>query len=153
MNSKPKVLTDNSSSKLEAGWNGLETTEFILNADTIVNPTNNNLVGNTLIINLPQLKDVNYRKLGRFNRLISRFPLKANDGVWPVKYELVPYDEVEFQMKEDRKPYSNKILNRFLLEDPDFVIEDDDRFLLGSDVNVGDYLTQIGYIIIKTIKS
>jgi hypothetical protein len=40
-----------------------------------------------------------------------------------------------------------------MLMDPNFKVEESDRFLLGTDVECNEGLTLIGYMIIKTIKT
>lgn len=152
MSSKPKIVAENSCSKLEAKWNGLEPTYNELESNTVVNPLTDSYVGYTIIIDLPQLKNVNVKKLGKYNKLISRFPLQF-DGVFPVKYELIPYGNIDFRLTEDRKPYKNRILNKYMLMDPNFNVTEEDRYILGTEVATSGYINLIGYLVLKTIKS
>lgn len=145
-----KLLVRGSCSSIEADLNNYEETISILDATHYVNPPWQNLVGKTIIINLP-IK-VDYKRLGRYNRLISRFPINS-EGKRPIKYDLIPYPEVEFSINKNPQPYKPLILNKYLLSDPDIKITPEDRYLLGTDPTTGGELNLVGYMIVKTIKS
>lgn len=147
MNSK--LLVIDNCSKLEAELSGDIPIDNVALADSVVNPTWNNLVGKTIIINLPT--DIDLKRLCRYNRVISRFPLIAKDGT-DLKYELVPFEAVEFKFVDGERTYDKRILNKYLMRSSDETITSNDRFLLGTDIEVDGHLTSIGYIIVKTIK-
>jgi hypothetical protein len=133
---------------MEAAWNGLDTTEVAFLATHHVNPIWNNLIGKTILITLPVNLDL--ERLTRFNKVISRYPLESNGKT--LKYELVPYSEVEFKM-EEHGHYSKKILNKYLLTSDEHDIKEEGRFLLGAEPETNGYLNTIGYLLLKTIKS
>jgi len=145
-----KFLSNNSASRLEAEWEDGETTPMLTMADTIVNPIwQHGLVCKRILINLPGIK---LGSLARRNKVISRFPLESEDDT-ELKYELVPYEDVEFQNNPELKPYSRHILNKYMLMNENVKVNDGDRFLLGTDSIIGGELSLVGYLLIKTIKS
>jgi len=147
MNSK--VYSKDSCSRLEAAWNSLDTTEVAFLATHFVNPIWNNLTGKTILLALPT--KLNLKKLTRFNKVISRYPLET-DGDEKLNYELRPYPEVEFKLNVSSH-YSKKILNKYLLTSEDSDISDNDKFLLGTEPETNGYLNTIGYLLLKTIKN
>lgn len=140
------MLDTGSSSRIEAELEGHELSTNLLESVVFTNPTWNNIVGRTVIVDI--ITDNNYKRLGRYNKLISRIPLPGDK----IKYELIPYQEVEFKLNLNPKPYSKWILNKFMLLDEDYKVDSSDRFLLGTDPSVDGYLNLVGYLILKTIK-
>jgi hypothetical protein len=141
-----KILANNSSANIEAELSGYDTTNLFPIASHVVNPTQGT-VGKIVIINLPIDSDLEL--VCRRNKVISRFPLKLPEGV---KYDLVPYPEVDYKIDKNHQPYSNMILNKWMLLDPDYVVSLDDRYLLAIDPITEDYVNCIGYLLLNTIK-
>jgi hypothetical protein len=142
-----KVYSSGSDSKLEATLRNLEMEPLLYRSTHFVNPIWNNLSGKVVIVDLPY--DIDLKLLSRRNRLILRFKLLDED----VEYEYDPFPEVKFEMKEHTKPYSDRIINKYMLLDPDYEVSLDDRFLLGTDTIVNDSITLTGYMIIRTMKA
>lgn len=139
-----KVFNSGNDAKFEAEWNELNLSESIFDSDIIVNPDNkiNNYIGKTIVITLPKSKLD--RLLGA--KIISRIKLNGD-----LKYEYVPYEEPKVKQNIERKTYSRRILNPYLLKSKEEINDDD--FLLGTNLISGDDLTQVGFIILKTINS
>lgn len=140
-----KTLVKNSTARIEAELNNEEVTEVDYLAKKVINP-DKSVVGKSVIINLPM--DVDYTIITKRNKVISRFPLQG-DGL---KYELVPYPEVEFSNDLVYRPYSSMILNRWMMLDPDYIVTLTDRYLLGIDPVTNGEFNCIGYMLERTIK-
>jgi hypothetical protein len=134
---------------MEAAWNGLDTTEVAFQATHYVNPIWNNLIGKTIILTLPTNLDL--KRLTRFNKVISRYPLSLVNGK-ELKYDYIPYPEVEFKLNVGSN-YSNKILNKYLLTSENSNISEGDRFLLGTEPLTNGAVNTVGYMLLKTIKN
>lgn len=134
---------------MEAAWNGLDTTEVAFQATHYVNPIWNNLIGKTIILTLPTNLDL--KRLTRFNKVISRYPLSLVNGK-ELKYDYIPYPEVEFKLNVGSN-YSNKILNKYLLTSENSNISESDRFLLGTEPLTNGVVNTVGYMLLKTIKN
>lgn len=141
-----KMLDTGSSSRIEAELEQCEMSTNLLESVVFTNPTWNNIVGRTVIVDI--ITDSNYKRLGRYNKLVSRVPLPGDK----IKYELAPFKDVEFKLNLNPKPYSKWILNKFMLLDEEYSVSSSDRFLLGTDPSVDGYLNLVGYLILKTIK-
>lgn len=143
------VYSKDSCSRMEAAWSDLETTEIAFRATHFVNPIWNNLVGKTILLSLPTNLDL--KRLTRFNKVISRYPLDKIDGK-ELRYEYEPYPEVDFKLSVGSR-YSKKILNKYLLTSENTNITDKDRFLLGTEPETNGAINTIGYLLLKTIKT
>lgn len=142
MNSK--VYSKDSCSRLEAAWNNLETVDVAFMADCYVNPSWNNLTGKLIILTLPINLDL--KRLTRFNRVISRYPLNED-----LQYDFIPYPSVD-PKHTTSSHYSKKILNKYLLTSEDFNISEEEGFLLGTEPETNGYVNTVGYLLLKTIK-
>lgn len=137
-----KVFNSGNDAKLEASWNDFELTDSQLNCNVIVNPGKrfSSCIGKTVILTL--LGQDLSRLLGA--RIISRFKLNTQ-----LKYEYSPYRPPINKINIESKKYSRRILNRYLMKSSEEI--KDDEFLLGTELTSGNDVTQIGYIIYKTI--
>lgn len=140
MNSK--VLKSGSDSILESEWNHDTLVDNELQCTCKVNPKTKSLF-KEVIINLPIKDDYCIRDA---SKITSRIPLKIGRH-----YDLIPYEDSEQKLNIERKSYSLKILNPYLLRKEGEVIRPEDKYLLGTDTDVEGYLTLVGNLIVSTI--
>lgn len=134
-----KVYLTDTSSILESKILGLELTDLQTESEYVINPRSIGVVDKIIIINLP-LK-LNFDRLARFNRIISRFPIDCKN------YELIPYDERIIDLKLDRQE-TNLILSKELLSTLDHLdIVLRSKFLWGLNPETNGHLNLVGYLI------
>lgn len=134
-----KVYLTDTSSILESKILGLELSDLQTKSEYVINPRSIGVVDKIIIINLP-LK-LNFDRLARFNRIISRFPIDCKN------YELIPYDERIIDLKLDRQE-TNLILSKELLSTLDHLdIVLRSKFLWGLNPETNGHLNLVGYLI------
>jgi len=134
-----KVFLTDTSSILESKILGLELSNLQTKSEYVINPRSIGVVDKIIIINLP-LK-LNFDRLARFNRIISRFPIDCKN------YELIPYDERIIDLKLDRQE-TNLILSKELLSTLDHLdIVLRSKFLWGLNPETNGHLNLVGYLI------
>jgi len=137
-----KIVKSGSDSVLEAKWNHSELTENDFQGNCRVNPLNR-VMFKDVIINLPL---ENERLIRDASRVMSRFPLEISR-----EYDLVPYSKSEQKVNIESARYSRRILNPYLLRNPNIEVKAEDGYILGTQVEVDGYLTLVGNLIISTI--
>lgn len=142
-----KLYSVNPCSQLEAHLNNLEQTNILFFATHFVNPIWENLVGKVIYVTLPI--NIDLSELSKYNKIISRYPLDSMIDS-KVNYDLIPYDEVERTPGDESKQYSSKILNKYMLDDSNSNLSDE-NYLIGSDETVNGFMTTVGYIVSKSI--
>lgn len=142
MNSK--IFVCDAASLEESEILGLRISDSITLSTYIVNPLINSIVNKTIVIDLPL--NINYDRLKRFNRIVSRFPIECD------KYQLNEFklpDKVE-EVK-DESEISCLILNKHLLSDINYVNQvKGKKFLLGVEPLTSEALNLVGYILLKS---
>ena len=133
-----KILANSNSADFEAEYENAELVKNLLNADTLVDTNWCNVAGKRVIITIDQPIVFN----SKLNEVISRVPIKAQ------RYTLSPYDITKKVGRDQKdKVISKYIMNKYIMATNEFLIDPDERFIIGTDISNGDYLNQIGYII------